>query len=245
MRNSDNCEKWPCVCSLVAFSTLIPQTATIRPLFIEYMWQRKKTKQKKETNKQKKRKKTCSLFWPEAAGSAEWIHKALLVITSESWEFHRRSAYMVAACHHAGWGGRGGACHLARPLPTQRESTGHCGLVLTDSEGFAVWFSSWWSIDSFKVESTCHRFNHPWPRLHVGGAQRGGTGSAGPVPVHARVRWRAVERNRKIRRQIDKEDKETLKPKEIRVSICFVFLLFFPPNFSTLLSSKPCSSTVM
>lgn len=42
--------------------------------------------------------------------------------------------------------------------------------------GFAVSFCSQGSIDGFKVESTCHSFNHPWPQLHVGRPPRGGGG---------------------------------------------------------------------
>lgn len=90
---------------------------------------------------------------------------------------------------------RGGVCPLTLcmsspsvPLRAQADRDG----------GFAVWFSSRGSIDSFKVESTCHCFNHPWPHLHVGRPQRG-TGSAACMCVCVCVR--AVKRKRKRRRR--------------------------------------------
>lgn len=118
----------------------------------------------------------------EAAGSSEWIHTAGL----KSHQRVRNSSIAAArflffflflfsaACYGARGGYRGGVCPLTlcvfSPSVPPRARADRDG-------GFAVWFSSRGSIDSFKVESTCHCFNHPWPQLHVGRPQRG-TGSA-------------------------------------------------------------------
>ena len=129
-------------------------------------------------------------------GSAEWIHKARL-------KLHQRVRnstlaalrfFLLAYNEEAGCGVCPLTLGVSSPSVPPRSRADRDG-------GFAVWFGSRGSIDSFKVESTCHCFNHPWPRLHVGGPQRG-TGSA--AAARARVCARAAKRKRKDEADIER-----------------------------------------
>lgn len=111
------------------------------------------------------------------------------------------------------WGCRGGVCPLAlgasSPLVPPRARPDRDG-------GFAVWFNSRGSIDSFKVESTCHCFNHPWPRLHVGSPQRG-DGISSPVRVFVCEQSRGSKKKKKRKeRRTGRYRERITKPKEIR-----------------------------
>lgn len=112
------------------------------------------------------------LLWSNAAGSARLSHKVCL----KSHQSRNMSIAVSRFFYVIQWEYRRGVCPLTLcmsfSLVPPRARADKDG-------GFAVWFGSLGSIDSFKVESTCHCFNHLWPRLHVGRTQRG-TGSAAP-----------------------------------------------------------------
>lgn len=134
--------------------------------------------------------------------------QSLLEITSESHALlQRRCTFLSAAYCRADWGCRGGACPLA--LPSCPSLCAAERLGLTEMEGCAVWFGSHGSIDSFKVESTCHCFNHLWPGLHVGGARRG-PGSAALFLCGVSERKREREGNRKKRPELIRTSVEPL-----------------------------------